>query len=148
MNKQPEPEPESLRLLLKAYLEDIRHAKNQQWLVAYYGLLIQAAIVGFYQVINPELTDCLTTTVAVLLTLVSLISLTLGLAILWNYNKELYYYRTRKQELKEKLQLSHFTRQPKHCSDTLVTSTLTFVLAAGAVATSFLLIYLTSKSGS
>ncbi|MEW6181727.1 MAG: hypothetical protein AB1500_00925 [Bacillota bacterium] len=38
---------EDIRVVYQVYTEDIRHAKNQQWLTTYYVLSLQAAIAGF-----------------------------------------------------------------------------------------------------
>ena len=37
--------------LWKVQIEDLRYTKRQQWLVAFYGILIQAGIIKFLQII-------------------------------------------------------------------------------------------------
>lgn len=42
---------EDIRLIYQIYTEDIRHAKNQQWLTTYYVLSLQAAIAGLHKLL-------------------------------------------------------------------------------------------------
>jgi hypothetical protein len=42
-------------MLYPITIEDIRHLKRQQWSITYYGLLLDAAIIGFYKLLNTSL---------------------------------------------------------------------------------------------
>ena len=48
----PRVSKEDLLIIYQTYCEDIRHAKNQQWAITNYVLLLMAGIIGFYQYVH------------------------------------------------------------------------------------------------
>lgn len=92
--KREDKKNEEMRMIYQIFIDDIRHIKNQQWQVTYYGLLIQAAIVGFYEIFN-EIEAKL-----VLSIISGFISL-LGVVFLVIYQINMGRYRKKKREIRE-----------------------------------------------
>lgn len=86
---------EEMRLLYQIYAEDLRHTKKQQWQVIYYGLLVQAAIVSFYNMIWPD------SNIKVALSIISGFAGLLSVLFIVKYNCDLEKYREKKVKVRE-----------------------------------------------
>jgi len=77
--------------IYQVYTEDIRHAKNQQWLCVYYGILIQAAIVGYTSLLIESQINFYD----IFLVLVSIFVSLVGVWLLLEYQKDIKKSRNR-----------------------------------------------------
>lgn len=98
------PEQESLRTFYKAYIDAIKYSKTQQWQVANYSLLIQAAIFTGVKYVN-ETPDILwPQSLANVFIWTSILIALFSLTFIWSYYFNIETYRTRKR---------FFTKEPK-----------------------------------
>ncbi|MEW6182573.1 MAG: hypothetical protein AB1500_05265 [Bacillota bacterium] len=123
----PQEENQNHRMMYQIYTEDIRHTKNQQWLIIYYGLVVQAAIIGFCQLISQLPNNLLIIAVTGCCFFSAAFWLFGTMAIVFNYC-DLKFYRARKVEYKERIEGNRSNRE----DSTPVIYLMMFILALGA----------------
>lgn len=96
MEECKKKEFEEMNILYKEHIENIRYSKKQQWQTAYYGLLLQAGILGYFN---------LYTQYSCLLILFSFASFLFITYLLFVYQWDLGRYRSITAEIEGKMEI-------------------------------------------
>lgn len=82
----------SVDTLYQIYMDDIRHTKNQQWIVTFYVFASQWATVSFLRSIKPRINSYWEFTILFVITFV-------GILFIRKYQSDIFFYRNRKDSI-------------------------------------------------